>query len=499
LVPGLLYSDFGGLLGSTTFGVLVGFVVTPQLDDGNYEIVAIFESDDGTDHYVVAASYEPGGAVNLITGPTNTSGTSPGFFGAPYPAYTRMNVDGSAGPPPPGPVLVFPMAISSDASGSGGHLWVYPELLDPTSFTAQDLIVADSSITGQVITYGNRVICIVGVDYDWPTGGGINTNENFNYTDPPESSSYGNQQTIFAVETPWGYGAWGTISVGELLLVKKYGGGIILNGDINVPSSIIRIPGLQSTGDFVGHAASTPVGLIYCSQNQGAWLWNGGSESQKISQNIRDDFFDLETNVIESNNYGFYVEHWQKWVMFSGNVWWDTDTNAFWNIFPRKGTTLSNLVGQDLYWSVLTRMGSKLLVAPLVLNDDADPVWYLLDNTLPTNVYQWQSLPMHVVDHAERVIDIRQIIVRCSDPTNTGVATITVSLPNGSWTATSVAADDPIGLDPTILRFNVGAGAQGLQDIVIQVIAENTVNDSAPIIESIDIEYKTRAPRAVAN
>lgn len=499
LVAGLEYSAYGGLPGTATMSTLIGFVITPQLSDGNYEIIAIFESDDGTDHYVVAASYEPGGSVNVISGPTITSGTiGNGLFGAPYPVFTRANVDGSAGPPPPGPVLIFPTAVSSDSSGAGGHLWLYPELLDPTSFTAQDLIVSGSSITGQVVTYGNRIICLVGIDYDWPTGGGINVNENFNYTDPPESSNYGDQQTIFAVEEPWGYGAWGTMSVGELLLIKKYGGAVILNGDINVPSSVIPIPGVQPTGDIVGRGASTPFGFIYCSQNQGAWLWNGGNTSQKISQAMDDNFFDMETNVIESNNYGFFVEHWQKWLMFSGNVWYDTDTGAFWNVYPKMGTTIGTLSGRDMWWYSLTRNANQILAAPLVLHDDTDNVWMTLDNTTPSECYQWQSLPIHVVTNAERVLDIRQIIVRCSDPANTGLAEITVSLPNGSFSDTSNSTDNPIGVDPTILRFNVGMGAQGLQDIVVNVLAENT-GAGAPIIESIDVEYKVRAPEAVAN
>jgi hypothetical protein len=501
VVGGLELSAYGGLQGGAPLAVLTGFIITPQLNDGSYEIIVILEMDDGTTHYVVAASYEPGGSVNLISGPTNNSDTTPGYFGAPYPAFTRANADGSSGPPPPGPVLIFPGSVATDASGSNGHLWLYPELDDPTSYTAQDLIVSGSSITGQVITYGDRIICIVGVDYDWPAGGGINTNENFNYTDPPESSEYGNQQTIMSPEEPWGYGAWGTMSVGELILIKKYGGAVMLNGDINVPSSIIPLPGVQSTGNFVGRAAMTPIGLIYCSENQGAWLWDGGNTAQKISQAIADNFFDLENNVIESNNYGFFVEHWQKWIMFSGNIWLDTDTQSWWNIFPKKGISIGSLTGTDFFWYCLTRNGNQLLAAPLTMDSDSDVVFSTLDNTNTSDTYQWQSLPIHVTQQgdAQRVVDIRQIIVRCSDPTGSGNCTLTASLPNGSWSDTSSAADTPIGSDPTIVRFNVGMGAQGLTDIVIRILAENPTPGPAPIIESIDIEYKVRAPEAVAN
>ena len=141
-----------------------------------------------------------------------------------------------------------------------------------------------------------------------------------------------------------------------------------MSGDINVPSSVISLPGVQSTGDFVGRACPTPMGLVYCSQNQGAWVWNGGNISQKFSQALNDSFFDLETGNIESNNYGFFVEHWQKWVMFSGNVWYDTDTGSWWNIYPKHGTTIGALVGKNIWWYSLTRDQNRILAAPLILN-----------------------------------------------------------------------------------------------------------------------------------
>ncbi len=505
LVSSVPYATFGGFPGTSTLTLLAGFIVVPQLNDGNFEVVAVFESDDGTSHYVKAYSYQPASAsLHAISGPTITSGTSPGFFGAPYPAFTRLNAAGSAGPPPPGPKLIFPTAVGTDPRGPDGHLWVYPSVAAPTTFVADDLITGvlatpPSSITGQVICYGNRIICLVGVNYQWPAGTGINVNENFNYTDPPESAIYGNQQTIDAVETPWGYGAWGTVSVGELLLVKKYGGAVILNGDVNVPTSIIRVPGVQPTGDFVGRACPTPIGLIYCSQNRGAWLWNGGNSSVKISQNIHDTFFDLETGRLQTNNYGFFVEFWQKWVMFSGNVWFDSETQSWWNIYPKKGTTVGSLVGKDFWWYCLTQNGNQMLAAPLELQASGESVYSVLDNTVASAQYQWQSLPIHVTPNADRTIDIRQIIVRCSDPSNSGAATIKASTPNGSFTETSVAATTPIGVNPTMVRFNVGQGAQGLQDIVIQILAANSAGHPAPIIESIDVEYKVRQSIAVAD
>lgn len=493
------FSTIGGLPGAATLALLAGVAITPELNNGGNELVTIVEADDGTNHFVKATSFNDNTlALNTISGPTQTYGTTPGFFGAPYPAYTRMNAGGTPGPPPPGPVLVFPSPGPSGASE--GSLWVYPKLSTPTAFTAQDLIThgsPPSSISGQVICYGNRVIVIAGVTYQWPTGGGVNTNENFNYTDPPESATFGDQQTIMAVEIPWGYGGWGTVSVGELLLIKKIGGGVILNGDINVPTSIIRMPGIQPTGLIVGQARATPMGLIYCSENRGAWLWNGGNVSQKISKNIADEFFDLEHNVIGSNNYGFNVFHWQKWIMFSNNVIYDMDTGSWWQLYPKKGITSGPLTGQDIWWYNQSNVGNQIIVSPLVVTANADPWASYFDNTFPSPHYQWQSLPIHVTQNADRVVDVREIIVRASDPTATGTATISGSVNGAALTPINPVT---IGPNPTTVRFNVGTGARGIYDIIVTLIADNpTANGSAPIIHSVDIGWRARAQTAVVN
>jgi hypothetical protein len=499
LVSTRAVSTIGGLPGTSTTALIAGFIITPQLNDGSYEVITILEADDGTNHYYSATSWLALGAVlNTISGPTLTCPTQAGFFGAPYPAWTRLPVTGAPGAGLQ-PILTFPTAVATDpVAGSGGHLWVYPHLANPALFQADDLItgatpVTRSSVTGQVFTYGNRIICLVGQNYTWPAGTGINTNENFNYTDPPETTGFGNQDTIFAIESPWGYGAYGTISVGEAFFVKKHGGGVILNGDINVPSSIIRMPGVQPTGDFVGQACATNIGLVYCSQNMGAWVWNGNNTAQKISRNISDSFFDLETGNLASNNYGYNVYQWQKWIMFSNNVCYDTDTSSWWQLFPKQGTNVTGLPnGRNIWWYCVTQNNNQIGVSPLLVTSNADPWLSIFDNTVPSPSYQWQSLPINVEQHTDRVLDVRQVVIRASDPTvtgSTGGATVKVTI--DAFTATSTKT---ITNEPTTIRFNVGTGASGIQDLDLTLFCNNSVaNGAAPIIHSIDIGYQVRA------
>jgi hypothetical protein len=488
-LPAIVHSETypSGLPGTATEAWLVGFAVNPGLDQNAPELLLIYEADDGTNHFAMGFSVVPGIATNSffdVIGPTQA-----GIFGSPYPVWTRMS--GTPVPSNPPPALIFP-----GYSLLGGGLYEYPNPAFPTSFGLSDLTTEmGAGITGQVIAYGDRILVLAGVDYPWPSGGGINTNENINFTDPPLSNVYGNQQTILGAEEPWGYGAWGSVSVGELMLIKKYGGGIALYGDIDAPTSAIDLPGIESTGGFVGSALATQIGLVYCSQNRGSWLWNGGNSSTKISPQLRDDFFDVAGPLsMPSNNYGFYVGRWQDWILFSNNYLYNAETNSWWVLYPNKFNGTGDAPGETFFWFIQGNLGKDLYAVPLQIGTGAGQDmrwWYRFDNTVAAPHWQWKSLPIHVTKNADRVLDVRQVVIRVSDPSASGTATATVSI--GSFSATTT---EVIGQEPTPFRFNVGQ--RGLDDIVIQVNGDNG-SGSSPVLHSIDIGYQVRAGVAVDN
>ena len=493
-LPNVTQAHAIGAISGASTQLIAGFICNPAVPGD--ELVEIVEADDGSNHHFNAYSIQAGsGATNVITNPTSPS--TAGFFGAPYPVFSRMNTSGTGNPPP---CLVFPSAVASDSHGTNGHLYVYPQLLSPGTYGAQDLVVPGTSgITGQVVAYGSRIICLAGIPYTWPTGSVI-TNENFNYTDPPLSSGYGNQQSVLGAEWPWGYGAWGSVSVGELLLVKKWGGAVILYGDIANPTSAIEIPGVTPTGNIVGRAAATPGGLIYCSEKRGAWLWNGGNTATKISQQLEDDFFDLETGTIQSNNYGFNVTPWQGWTLFSHNWLHNSESNSWWILYPTtdQASQVLGIGSNDLWWYTPGQFGNIMYAAPLISSSSNGYLGYIrFDSTMGSSEYRWQSLPIHVAPDADRVIDVRQLVIRASDPFNQGGCTIQANV--GLWQSPVTGG---IGQYPTMLRFNVGTGALGLEDIDGLVVhAWNTggLGTCAPIIHSIDVGYQLRAKIAVGN
>lgn len=486
-LPALTASETAPTIpGSATSAFVIGFAVNPGLNSVNDELIIAIAADNGTDHYQEIYSDVPAiSALNSLL--SLTSLTHPGIFGCPYPTWTRMTPDGTGNPPP---VLVMP--ISDDSNQLEGHLYVYPALLDPTAFGVQDLITSDAQATGQVIGYGSRILVLAGTDYDWPAGSGIATNENINYTDPPESAEYGSQSDVLTAEAPWGYGAWGTISVGELMLLKKNGGGIIVYGDIDAVQSVISMPGVQSVGDFVGRAQAGPLGLVYCSEQRGAWVWNGGNTSQKISQQLRDSFYDAFTATgMEGNNYGFDVYHWQNWILFSNNYFFDMDTGGWWQFYPGDGNNVGSVTGHTFWWWNESRFGNQMYAAPLrygTATGLTDKWWYKFDSEVPAPHWQWQSLPIHVIPNADRVIDVREVYVLVSDPSASGHATLTVTV-NGTVLGTIAAGD--ITVDPQSFRFS--AGVRGIQDIIVKINGDNAVSGSSPILHSIDIGWAERA------
>jgi hypothetical protein len=474
--------------GSLVTWYITGFIDNPGLNNIDDELIIILEGDDGGTHYVLAYSYDVQGAsTNVIL--NSTSGTVGGIFGAPYPVWTRMNATGTGNP---SPGLIFPGAVTTDASGSNGHVYLYPPIAAPTTFAVQDLIVAGSSVTGQTIAYGDRILALAGVNYSWPAGSGINTNENINFTDPPRSSTYGNQQTILGSEIPWGYGAWGTQSVGELMLIKKYGGGLIVYGDIFSPTSVVEMPGVQPTGDFVGQARPSVLGLVYCSEDRGAWVWNGGNTSKKISSQLRDNFYDCFTNFIASNNYGFNVQTWQDWLLFSNNFMYNPDTNSWWVLYPTVANGTGTVPGQTFWWYTPGRFGDQMYAAPLGFTH-ANNLWFsLFDNKVPAPHWQWQSLPIHVTPNSDRVVDVREVVLRVSDPSNSGNCTVSLWIDG-----TTYGPVGGIGNDPTPIRFNTAVN--GVFEIILRVNGDNAIAGSSPVLHSIDVGYSVRAEVPVSN
>lgn len=541
--------DWEQALGDTTY--LVGLLVHNELSDGTTEALAIIEFDDGSNHYWTVYSYIPETDTwNIVA--TTTAATTPGIFGSPYPQFTRVNlievgsvtlnnsasasvssggfpgvtpgdfvyvVSGTGTIPedttvltvsgnnitfsnsatagtatlgfsststPGQPVITFPGGGPAEAPD--GQVYLYPDPTAPTVFGVYPMINSNT-VSGQVLVHQNRIIVLAGIDYDFPAGGGINVNEQINYTDPPNSAALGFQQTVLSAEEPYGYGCGGSISAGELILIKKRGGGVVMTGDIFSPNVTI-LPGIQSTGGYYGNASSGKDGFFYCSYENGAWVWNGGNTAVKCSPQLDDNFFLVpELPAMPSNNYGWYTQCIGDKVYFSNNYIYDTRSHSWWKYYPD-----DNQGGKSMFW-IQPVEGRNIFLAPLSFGT-LDPTFlYKLDMEVAAPTYQWTSLPLQLATE-DRVSDIREVVIRAScSEANEGSITVTV-LDKGNTVWGPHTMTGKVTPGPDIIRFN--AAALGVTEPQVRVQANSSGDDNV-VIHSISVRYKARAHQAVTN
>jgi hypothetical protein len=150
-----------------------------------------------------------------------------------------------------------------------------------------------------------------------------------------------NGPNLFYPELGPHIGSWGSISAGELFIVYVAGGGAVIYGDIALPSSSIKLPGVVGTGTAVGAGVQSSIGLIYVTDSDGAYAWNGGNTSQKISDAIPDDQLYRNINAYSDPFPGGGVtlgvptahnDAWGNWAMFANNWMFDTENGGWWQV-----------------------------------------------------------------------------------------------------------------------------------------------------------------------
>ena len=466
---------------------VVGLLVHDELANGNTEAFAVGEMDDGVNRFWQAWSYIPETTTGtLIVQQINASGS--GLFGSPYPQMTRAAA--TAPTTTVGiPVIVFPIGgPASPPAEPTGTVFMYPDPAAPTVYGAKLLYTpGNPGVAGQVLVHQSRIIVLSGIAYSYPAGGGFDTNEQIAFTDPPNSTVLGFQQTVLATEEPFGYGAGGSISAGELVLVKKRGGAIVVTGDIFSPNVTI-LPGVQPTGGIYGSAHSGMPGFVYCSFDNGAWVWNGGSTAQKISNQLDDSFFlPPEFATMLSNNYGFYVRCIGDKVYFSNNWMLDLRTNGWWRYYPTKSQG-----GADLFY-VQEVDGQQIYGGRLSFPSTDRTFLYRFDQQVPTETWQWQGLPIRL--STDRFVELRQVIVRASSNLANANGTVKVEVYNGATLVGSVTSPNgDINAAPTMLRMPIGAVSAGgsgyaSEDLTIRIIADGA-GGPAPNVHSVSLGWK---------
>jgi hypothetical protein len=449
------------------------------------ELLFCIDSVDSSDlRKQCICALQTGGAWNRIlktSGPAssvNGAGEVYGFSAV----LTMANASDSTGAATGTAVVAMTTAFINDAAaiGATGILLLYPDPTNPSKGSAPfykdysaDLPGQPDGETGIIFGHQGRIVIFQQNDYLW-TGSEVlgGPYDQIYYTDPANTvPGNGNtdslkQDVVFVQEWPVGAGAWGSMSAGELFVVKHRGGGYIVSGDLNEPTVTFLAGVTPAYGTTV--ACQTPIGLIYLSTNNGCWLWNGSNVSQKISNQLNDDFFRCPPGLPAIGQV-YQAFSWVDMVVTSNNWVYDTVTGGWWILDDQT---------PPFMWFGQSWDSNVLYAFPPMVTSDTDPICYTYDKTQPANSYQWTSYPMP--RSIFKSIVVREVVVRAQ-----GFGTITVVLQGvGGSTDVTVPVDVDVNstLQPVYLRFDTGIEAQ---DVTVQVTATGDSGGPAPIIYGI--------------
>jgi hypothetical protein len=458
-------------------GYIAGWKLTEvSLND---EIVVCIEYQSGGNNHVrVWESTFASPAANLLY--SNNFATPPGggVGGSPYPFLTRVAATN--------PTTTIGAIVVALPIADSGDIILYPDPAAPGAVGIHDFM---SSIASILFGHQNRIVCLQAVTLTWPIAAVQQGNTDaINYTDPPNSETFpgATPSVIFVAEEPFGYGAVGSISAGELFMVKNRGGGVVIQGDINNPT-VTSLPGVKSTGPIFGKADSDEQGLYYCAQDDGAHIWAGGSASQKISMSLDDNFFQA-SNIVPSRYFNFFCKRWHGYMVFSNNWIYDLKSGGWFRLL---NPATASLFAYDEGFNI-----NQLYASVNQISGTGATAFYKFDSTVPASSYQWQSLPIRVSEN--RLVDFRQVAIRVSNPYGgSGNATIQVYGVDANGNVTNfdlITVNLATIARPQLIRVNADVKSE---DLTVGVIVMAPANEPAPIIHSLSLGYKVREQAGV--
>jgi hypothetical protein len=407
-----------------------------------------------------------------MTAALTRANQGPTLVGLPLWTISHWFTGGSAGEPFPGTPYDF----------------LYP---DPTASGLTFGIHTMLNAVANTLAHQNRIIYLTQELINYTSSSTFaGGNEAFNYTDPPNGIAIPGQLAIFVQEDPSGYGAWGSQSASELFLVKNYGGGVLITGDLNSPD-VIRLPGVTPAYGLMSKAASTPIGLVYASNNRGLWAWNGGNTSIKISEQLEDNFF--VNNLLPPIVDGPTVDicRWGDWIIATNDYLYDTQTQSWWNmvdsIWGRHQWYAVSSDGRYLYAALATIPGGN--------NVGPGAIIEIYDRQTPSSSWTWSSLPIKIpTGEMFREAAIREVVVKAS-----GAGQITVGLVGRNHLLTTDSPSSTATFTSTsqtqTIRVAIGArtvaGPLIAEDITLILSAQATTPGTpAPTVHAVSIGFE---------
>lgn len=496
---GTIASEFG-----TNSYYLSSFQVNTMLDTEVVEFVLVLEgirSDDAGWLQICVSQYS-GGMHVLTNGSLYYAGETVGITATGTCAFvTRLN------PANLGPTFVTQLVAPYGGTFSNTQpVLAYPDPANATLLQVNNMNPGIGNISALCVGYQGRVVVFQTEAHPWPPNTSTihyQDNDALYWTDPSGAYVLGSQEEYFVPEDPTGYGAAGSISAGELFLVKNQGGGCVVTGDLNNPQ-ITYLPGVQPINGFpgtnlaaeivpVGSGCSSSQGFYYCSSNAGVWRWNGGNSSQKVSPQLSDNAW-FNPNFAFASMI-FNCVKWGQYILVSNNWIYDEILGSWWRLSQNPSVTTP-----PYFWYGIDGTSDNIFAAPTSIFSGGPWPGYesLADQysrTYPSNTYVWQSQPIRLAEDSQA--DIREISIRAVTASGQQAdCSIAITLTNESGVTQSFPAINNMsgGDNPTTYRSVGGFKATNLQITLTATNTTGTTNtySPAPTIYSVSVGFKSR-------
>jgi hypothetical protein len=293
-------------------------------------------------------------------------------------------------------------------------------------------------------------------------------------------------QTLATIveEISSGYGTACPVSADSLFLVKHAGGAVLVNGDIANPT-VVRLPGIPSTGGWTNRGVMTTMGYVY-GTNSGVWAWTGSDSAEALSQNLRDTFWVPEDPTTElhelETSIGSFAYN-DPWIFAPNNWMMDTRTGGWWRYYQTPAHETAGIATDGITFAYNEVDAAGFLFAVVKSYTQPGTVIRVFDPSNPVNEWYWRSQP--IARTQNRYLNYRQINLLA-----TGHGTITVTLTGVDGSTTT----------PVVLTVDSDTVAQIIQpvaltttDVVIDIHAEATdPEDPAPTLHRISLGYRTQ-------
>lgn len=232
---------------------------------------------------------------------------------------------------------------------------------------------------------------------------------------------------VFGYENPAGYDCGASMSANQLILLKRYGGALMLEGDLNQPRAV-NLPGVMSPGFALSWGVQTPLGFFYVVDHGQVYSWTGGDKSENMAPMMNDDFWRPVRDVEVASTYDSPNQRYRSTTalcLYSDlvcvpNNWYMDLTNApavesggggWWRLADPEALSGSYRSRHSFYAADWT--GRWLYAAPFAVEHGGDLyVADRYDRTKGATSYSWKSAPLR--QSMERRTEVRQIVIIAS-------------------------------------------------------------------------------------